>query len=250
MPTYKYARPCVTADTVLFYWRYPVKESLNSNPLSVLMVKRGGPPFKHCFALPGGFVRMNENLDDAARRELREETNLDVDYLEQLYTFGEPKRDPRARVITVAYYALAKTPPESLKAGSDAEKVMILNINDIMSMDTDLLAFDHKMIISTALDRLRTKIRYKPIGFNLIPEPFTMALLQTLYSDILGRPLDTRNFRRKMLSLGILKPAGKSTSMLRTGGILTTHCGRPAEWYSFDRQVYEKKEQAGFLFEL
>ena len=247
MPTYKHARPCVTVDAVLFCWRYPSSASRNSSPLSVLMVRRGGQPYKHCLALPGGFVRMNESLDDAVRRELREETSLDVDYLEQLYTFGEPKRDPRARVITVAYCALAKTLPEGIKAGSDAEKAMVLDVNDVMGMD---LAFDHKLIIATALDRLRTKIRYKPIGFHLIPEPFTLALLQTLYSDILGKPLDTRNFRRKIMSLGILKPAGKSTSMSRTGGLVTTHCGRPAEWYSFDRQAYEAKEKEGFLFEL
>lgn len=245
MPTYKHARPSVTVDAVLFCWRHKTDV-----PLSVLMVRRKENPYKHCLALPGGFVHMEEGLDDAVRRELQEETSLDIDYLEQLYTFGSPKRDPRGRVISVAYFALAKTVPEGIKAGSDAEEAMMMSVDKMMVDGPYGIAFDHFSIIRMALKRLRTAIRYKPIGFQMIPEPFTLTILQSMYSDILGVPLDTRNFRRKVLSLGILKPAGKSTSMSRTGSVVTTHCGRPAEWYSFDREAYEEMEKEGFLFEL
>jgi 8-oxo-dGTP diphosphatase len=195
--TEKYKKPSVTVDIILF--------TIIKDRLNVLLVKRKNEPYKDMWAIPGGFINIDESLDDAARRELYEETNLDDLYLEQLYTFGEPNRDPRTRVITVAYLSLA--PFETLqkaRAGSDAEEVKWFPKDEI-----EMLAFDHNQILEYALDRVRTKSEYSTLPFKLLSDTFTLSELQNVYEIILERTLDKRNFRKKILSLDILEETGE-----------------------------------------
>ncbi|MCO4770658.1 MAG: NUDIX hydrolase [Deltaproteobacteria bacterium] len=226
--TYAWPRPAVTVDCVVF--------GFGEDGLSVLLVRRGEEPFVGQWALPGGFVREKEGLEDAARRELDEETGLTLSFLEQLYTFGAPARDPRGRVITVAFYALVKElaqPP--LRATGDAAAAKWFSEGELPD-----LAFDHGDILGVARERLRGKVRWQPIGFELLPELFTLSALQTLYEVVLERQLDKRNFRRKVLSLGILE----ETQEMRRGP------GRPARLYRFDKDAYARAEADGFVFEL
>jgi len=183
----------VTVDIVIF--------SLRGGSLQVLLVKRGVPPFEGQYAIPGGFLREGESLEQAALRELYEETGVRDVFLEQLYTFGDPGRDPRGRVITVAYYALIGSDKLSLQAGADAAEARWFPAQDLPP-----LAFDHKSIVEYALDRLRNKLQYTTVGFQLLPEKFTLGELQGVYEAILAKRLDKRNFRRKISLLGILKP--------------------------------------------
>jgi 8-oxo-dGTP diphosphatase len=199
----------VAVDLVLF--------TVRDGTLQVLLVERGIPPFKGQWALPGGFVLERETLEVAARRELQEETGFVDVYLEQLYTFGDPDRDPRGRTITVAYYAL--TPPAPVRASSDAARAAWHP-----AARPPRLAFDHAKILRTGLERLRAKLGYSTVGFELLPRQFTLTELQVLYEAILERPLDKRNFRKKILSLGLLKSEGQK----RTAG-----AHRPARLYSF-----------------
>ena len=183
----------MTVDIVIF--------TLREGSLQVLLVKRGVPPFEGQYAIPGGFVRGDESLAEAALRELHEETGVRNVFLEQLYTFGDPRRDPRGRVITVAYYALIASDKLSLVAGTDAAEAQWFPTSSVPP-----LAFDHKSILDYALERLRNKLEYTTVGFQLLPEKFTLGELQAVYEAILGRSLDKRNFRRKLALLGILKP--------------------------------------------
>jgi 8-oxo-dGTP diphosphatase len=199
----------VAVDLVIF--------TVRDGTLQVLLVERGIPPFKGQWALPGGFVLERETLEDAARRELEEETGLREVYLEQLFTFGDPDRDPRGRIISVAYFAL--TPPAPLHAATDAA-----NAAWHPAARPPRLAFDHAKILRAGLDRLRAKLGYSTVGFELLPRQFTLTELQTLYEAILERPLDKRNFRKKILSLGLLKSEGRT----RAAG-----AHRPARLYSF-----------------
>jgi len=199
----------VAVDLVIF--------TVRDGGLQVLLIERGIPPFRGQWALPGGFVRERETLEEAARRELEEETGLRDVYLEQLYTFGDPDRDPRGRTVAVAYYAL--TPPAPLRASTDAAKA-----DWHPAGRTSKLAFDHAKILKTGLQRLRAKIGYTTVGFELLAKQFTLSELQRLYEAILERPLDKRNFRKKMLSLGLLKAEGQK----RSAG-----AHRPAQLYSF-----------------
>ena len=199
----------VAVDLVIF--------TVRDGALQVLLVERGVPPFKGQWALPGGFVLERETLEDAARRELQEETGLADVYLEQLYTFGEPDRDPRGRTIAVAYYAL--TPPAPVQASTDAAAAAWHP-----AARPPKLAFDHAKILRTGLERLRAKLGYSTVGFELLPRQFTLTELQALYEAILERPLDKRNFRKKILSLGVLKSEGQK----RAAG-----AHRPARLYSF-----------------
>lgn len=223
----KYKKPSVTVDILLF--------TIMVNRLNVLLVERKYEPFKGMWAIPGGFVNIDESLNDAARRELLEETNLDDLYLEQLYTFGKPDRDPRTRVITVAYYSLA--PYERLKqarAGSDASNVKWVSVNKI-----DNLAFDHNIILNYALDRIRTKSEYSTLPFRLLPAEFTLTELQNVYEIILERKLDKRNFRKKIISLDILK----ETNTYKKEGKM-----RPAMIYKLkDKNMFLLKEK-GIVF--
>jgi 8-oxo-dGTP diphosphatase len=200
----------VTVDIVVF--------TVHEQTLQVLLIERGIDPFKGRYALPGGFVRAEETLEQAAFRELLEETGTKDVYLEQLYTFGDPHRDPRGRVVTVAYYALVPNDKSPLLAGTDAAAAGWYQVSALPP-----LAFDHKKIVEYAVDRLRNKLEYTNVGFQLLPTKFTLSALQALHEAILGKLLDKRNFRRKVLGLGLVKP---SKEMLATGR-------KPARLFSF-----------------
>jgi 8-oxo-dGTP diphosphatase len=190
--------PAVTVDTIIL----TVEDDLSD--LKVLLVRRGHGPFAGRWAIPGGFVEPDESLQQAARRELAEETGVtDVAYLEQLYTFGDPERDPRGRVITVAYYALVPPHGAEPTAGDDAAEAAWFSIFDLPP-----LAFDHDAILDYALRRLRSKMEYTTVGYGLLGEQFTLSELQSLYELILGRELDKRNFRRRVLAMGRIEPTG------------------------------------------
>lgn len=182
----------VTVDIVLF--------TIRDRKLHLLLIKRLAKPFENRYALPGGFVHEDESVDAAATRELREETGVDRVYLEQLYTFGDPKRDPRGRVITVAYYALVPH-NQSLQAGTDAADAAWFPVTDLPP-----LAFDHRKIVEYAHQRIRNKLDYTNVGFELLPDKFTLTELQLVHETILGESLDKRNFRRKIIQKGIVKP--------------------------------------------
>jgi 8-oxo-dGTP diphosphatase len=215
----------VTVDIVIF--------TLREGSLQVLLVKRGVPPFEGQYAIPGGFIREGESLEEAALRELYEEAGVRNVFLEQLYTFGDPKRDPRGRVITVAYYALIASDKLSLVAGADAAEAQWFPVNDLPP-----LAFDHRSILHYAVERLRNKLEYTTVGFQLLAEKFTLGELQAVYEAILGRPLDKRNFRRKIALLGILKPLRE-----------WQHTGRkPAQLFRFAAARFEKLKDKGILF--
>jgi len=169
--------------------------------LQVLLIQRGIPPFEGRWALPGGFVLEHESVDEAARRELEEETGVRDVYLEQLYTFGEPNRDPRGRVVTVAYYALLTTDAATPVAGTDAGAAQWMP-----ARRHPPLAFDHDRILAYAIERLVNKLEYTTVGFKLLPRKFTLSQLQRVYEAVLGRTLDKRNFRRKIALLGVLRP--------------------------------------------
>lgn len=203
--------PAVTVDVILF--------TIERRRLEVLLIRRGLPPFEGCWALPGGFVRMDESLDAAARRELREEAGVEIRWLEQLHTFGDVRRDPARRVITVAYFALIDASDLAPQAGTDAESIDWHPVDALPP-----LAFDHEAIVRAAHERLRHKTEYAPVAFQLLPEELTLSELQRAYEVILGKPLDKRNFRRRVLSLDILEP---------TGGERREGRGRPASLYRF-----------------
>lgn len=226
MPTYKHPRPAVTVDAVVF--------GLDRAGLQLLLIRRAAAPFKGDWALPGGFVQMGESLDAAARRELEEETAVQPSYLEQLYTFGEPKRDPRGRVISIAYFALVKLSDHRAAAASDAVQASWFAVDQLPH-----LAFDHRDIVDLAIRRLQAKVRYAPVGFELLPEEFTLSELQALYERILQRPLDKRNFRKKILGMELLHDTGKQTN------------AHPiAQLYRFDQAAYERLTKLGFNFEV
>ena len=226
--TYEYPRPSVTVDCVVF--------GLDEEDLKVLLIQRGQEPFKGRWALPGGFVRMEESLEDAARRELAEEAGVRPGLLEQLYTFGEPGRDPRGRVITVAYFALVKLTDHKVQAATDASEAAWFSVWDMPK-----LAFDHAEVVATALQRLKGKVRYQPIGFELLPPKFTLTQLQRLYETILEKELDKRNFRKKILSMELLEELDEVEQDV-------SH--RAARLYRFDHKKYKQLEKAGFNFEL
>lgn len=239
---YEYPRPALTVDCVLFGFDDPRNsgQAAETPELKVLLIQRGVEPFEGRWALPGGFVRMDESLEDAARRELREETGLTDVYLEQLYTFGDVRRDPRGRVVSVAYYALVKLAGRgsagALRAATDARDAAWFAV-----ADTPRLAFDHDRILAAAHARLRGKVRYQPIGFELLPPKFTLRQLQTLYETVLDRPLDKRNFRKKVLSLGVLEELDE---------IEQDVAHRAARLYRFDKNKYDRLTKKGFNFEI
>src|ERR1700758_5095657 len=226
--TYTYPRAALTVDCVVFGY--------DEGELKVLLIQRGLEPFKGRWALPGGFVRVDETLDAAARRELQEEAGLTNIFMEQLYTFGELRRDPRERVVSVAYYALVKLSDHRIKAATDARAAAWFSVSDVPT-----LAFDHDQILATALQRLKGKVRYEPIGFELLPPKFTLSQLQHLYETVLETDLDKRNFRKKVLGFDLLVPL-KQTQM--------TGRHRPAQLFSFDAEKYQKLKKRGFNFEI
>ncbi|HUH04307.1 MAG TPA: NUDIX domain-containing protein [Kofleriaceae bacterium] len=226
--SYEYPRPAVTVDCVVF--------GLDERDLKVLLIQRQLEPFQHGWALPGGFVQMDESLDQAALRELGEETGLTRVYLEQLYTFGAPDRDPRGRVVTVAYFALVNLGEHLLRAATDAENVGWFGCDELPT-----LAFDHADIIAVARDRLRGKVRYAPVGFELLPPKFTLSQLQRLYEIVLESELDKRNFRKKILGMDLL---------IETDEVEKDVAHRAARLYKFDKRKYEKLSKRGFNFEI
>jgi 8-oxo-dGTP diphosphatase len=228
--TYEYSRAALTVDAVVFGFD-------EQGELKVLLVRRKLDPFKGKWALPGGFVQVDEPLEEAARRELREESGLDGIFLEQLYTFGDDvRRDPRERVVSVAYYGLVALGRHTPKAATDASDAAWFAVSDMPS-----LAFDHEQIVETALARVRGKVRYQPIGFELLPERFTLSQLQHLYEAVLERRLDKRNFRKKILGMDVL---------VETDEIEQDVSHRAARLYRFDEAKYRRLVKRGFNFEL
>lgn len=225
---YEYPRPALTVDAVVF--------GLDDEDLKVLLIRRDLPPFQGKWALPGGFVRVEESLEDAVRRELQEETGVSQLYLEQLYTFGDVDRDPRERVVTVAYYALVKLSDHRIKAATDARDAAWFAVSEARG-----LSFDHDRIVAAALERLKGKVRYQPIGFELLPPQFTLSQLQRLYETILEKPLDKRNFRKKILSMDLLVALEE---------VQKDVAHRAARLYRFDRKKYQQLQRRGFNFEI
>ena len=206
--------------------------------VSILLIKRKYPPFKNSWAIPGGFILETESLEDAVKRELMEETGIKVNYLEQLYTFGTPKRDPRQRIVSVAYFALVKSSSfQRLKASTDAEDAGWFSINQLPA-----LAFDHKQILQVAIERVRAKIRYQPIGFELLDKKFPFADLEKLYTALLDRDIDRRNFTKKILALGLLEDTGELAP--------AAGAGRPSKIYQFNKKRYQQLLKDGMHFEV
>ncbi len=226
--TYEFPRAALTVDCVVF--------GLDHQDLKVLLIQRGLPPFEGRWALPGGFVRLTETLDEAARRELEEETGLRTVFLEQLYTFSDVHRDPRERVVSVAYYVLVNLQDHTVHAATDARDAAWFAVHDAPT-----LAFDHADILQMALERLRGKLRYQPIGFELLPKKFTLSQLQHLYELVLERELDKRNFRKRVLAMDLL---------IETDEVQQDVAHRAARLYRFDERKYRRLAKAGFNFEL
>jgi 8-oxo-dGTP diphosphatase len=226
--SYAYPRPALTVDCVVFGY--------DEAALRVLLIQRGNAPFEGKWALPGGFVHVDESLDAAALRELQEETGMERVYLEQLYSFGDPGRDPREHVVTVAYFALVKLSEHKVRAATDARDAAWFDVDDLPS-----LAFDHDRIFDTALARLRGKVRYQPIGFELLPKKFTLTQMQRLYEVVLGMEIDKRNFRKRVLAMDLLEELDEVEQDV---------AHRAARLYRFDEKKYRRLSKEGFEFSL
>ena len=226
----------LTVDAIVFGY------SANKG-ISVLLIRRKYPPFQGSWALPGGFVLENESLEDAVARELAEETGVEINYLEQLYTFGKPDRDPRKRIVSVAYFALVRPDAFQLSAQTDAEDAQWFDITELPE-----LAFDHQEILNTAIQRLRAKITYEPIGFELLEEKFPFAHLEQLYETLLfktqgiDKRIDRRNFKKKMKRLGILEELDE---IRKAPG-----AGRPARLFRFIPEKYFALKERGDMFDV
>jgi 8-oxo-dGTP diphosphatase len=219
----------IAVDAVVFGYQ--------NNTLHVLLIQQKFGSQNTYWALPGGLVKEDESLIDAVKRELKEETNVDVNYLEQLYTFGDDiTRDTRNRVISVAYMALVDPSKLSLKADTDADEVSWVPVSKI-----PILAFDHNEIVNKGLERLKAKLTYQPIGFDLLPHEFLFSELENLYATILQKEIDRRNFRKKMLSFDILE---------ETDAIVIQKAGRPAKLFRFNTTKYKQLVNEGFHFEI
>lgn len=221
---YKYPHPSVTTDCVIF--------GFDGSKLNVLLIERGGEPYKGCWAFPGGFLNMDESAEEGALRELQEETGLTGAYIKQFHTFSTPDRDPRERVITIAYYALVKQ--QEVQGGDDAVRAEWFPLDDVPP-----LAFDHNKMLQLALEVLRRQMHFEPIGFELLPGRFTMRELQTLYEAILGVKFDRRNFYNKMCRLEIIKPVDSEREPSNK---------EPIE-YQFVSDKYGEMKQKGFKLE-
>ncbi|MBO5581880.1 MAG: NUDIX hydrolase [Bacteroidales bacterium] len=226
MYTYQYPHPAVTTDCVIF--GYDLREGL-----SILLVQRGIDPFKGRWAFPGGFLRMDEDADTGARRELMEETGFEAESITQFGAFTAVDRDPRERVITIAYLALVRK--GDVQGGDDAADARWFPVTAVPP-----LAFDHDRILRIALERLKEQIHFRPVGFELLPEVFTMSQLQALYEAILGVRFDRRNFASKMLKLGLLQPTGQRPA---------DAARRIPQLYRFNLQKYDDLKQSGFRLE-
>ena len=228
---YKFERPGLTVDCVIFGL------DLEEGSLKVVLIERDLEPFAGMWAIPGGFVHHGETLEAAAARELREETGITDVFLEQLYTFGDPGRDPRGWVVSVAYYALVSPDKHAIQAATDARQARWFPVDDALPR----LAFDHAAILRTALARIRGKLTYAPIGFELLPQKFTIKQLQKLYEIVLGTSLDNRNFRKKIFGMDVLRELDE----MQQG---VPH--RAARLYQFDERKYGRLIKRGLNFEL
>lgn len=218
-----YAKPSVTADILVF--------SMIDNKLNILLVKRGGHPYKNYWAIPGGFVNMKESIKEAAYRELKEETGVDDVYLEQLATFGEVDRDPRMRIISIAYIALVKSNDVTVVAGDDASDAQWFEVNELLKRleIEDCLAFDHEEILKMAIKRLRGKAYYTNVLFSLLEDEFTLTALRTVFEEVFNKQLHASNFRREMLSSKVIA-TGKTKKI---EGII-----RPSELYRENKEYF------------
>jgi 8-oxo-dGTP diphosphatase len=220
--------PTISTDSIIF--------GLDNRKLKVLLIRRAIEPSVGVWALPGGFVLTQEDLDMSARRTLQNMTGMSNVYMEQVYTFGQVNRFPLRRVVSVAYYALINYSLENLKAGPDASEIHWFEISEVPE-----LVFDHRHILDTTLAFLRAKVRTEPIGFELLPQKFTLTELQGLYEAVLGTAFDTRNFRKKILKMNLLNPLDETQ-------VGVAH--RAARLYSFNKETYHKLKDKGFTFEL
>lgn len=227
MYTYQYPHPAVTTDSVVF--------GLADGELKILLIRRLNDPYKDRWALPGGFIRMDEDLDTAAFRELKEETGVDNLYLEQLGAWGTPGRDPRERIITIAYLAIVNLFEHPVKADSDAREAGWFPV-----VDPPPLSFDHGDILAAGLKRLQEKVRSDPVVFRFLPEKFTLSQVQRLYEAILYEGLDKRNFRKKLLATGLLEALDEYEADV---------AHRAAQYYRFNWR-YEKTAGEGFAFRM
>jgi 8-oxo-dGTP diphosphatase len=219
----------VSVDAVVFGYD-------QEHEISILLIKRKFEPFQKFWALPGGLVKDDEALEDAVRRELKEEAGIDVNYLEQLYSFGKPDRDPRNRVVSVAYFGLVRPADYQLSAQTDAEDVAWFSIKKLPR-----LAFDHKAILEMAIKRLRGKLAYEPIGFELLDKKFPFSDLEKLYQILLDRELDRRNFKKKIMSYGFLEELNE---------IVQKKSGRPARLFQFNKKKYFELKEKGYNFDI
>lgn len=222
---YKYPHPAVSTDCVIF--------GFDGSELQVLLIERGIEPFKGKWAFPGGFLNMDETAGEGALRELKEETGLENAYIEQFNTYSDPGRDPRERVITIAHYALVRI--QEVKGGDDAAKAQWFPIDEVPQ-----LAFDHDKILRDAMRKLRERIHFEPIGFEFLPEKFTMRDLQILYESILGVKFDRRNFAKKMMHYELLNQLDET---------VRPTAKRDALLYSFNKENYELFKKKGFQLE-
>ncbi len=222
---YKYPHPSVTTDCVIF--------GFDGQKLQVLLIERGIEPYKGRWAFPGGFLNPDETAEQGALRELQEETGLTGAYIEQFHTYTDPNRDPRERVITIAYYALVRI--QEVKGGDDAAKAQWFALDEVPQ-----LAFDHDRILRDAMRQIRERIHFEPIGFELLPEKFTMKELQSLYEAILDIKFDRRNFAKKMLHFELLTDLDETSN---------PSAKREAKLFSFNKQNYDELKKKGFQLE-
>ena len=225
---YDYQRPALATDCVIF--------GFDGGELKLLLIEREKEPFKNKWALPGGFVFMEETTEECAKRILFEKTGIKNMFIEQLYTFSDVDRDPRERIVSVTYYALVNKHQYELIAGRDTVKAAWFELSKLPK-----LAFDHSKILKTAIQRLKGKVSYQPIGFELLDEKFTLTQLQVVYESILEAPIDKRNFRKKILGMGLLKALDEKEKNV---------AHKAARFYSFDKKAYKELTQKGFHFEL
>lgn len=218
----------LTVDAVVFGYE--------EGKISVLLIRRKYDPYKGQWAIPGGFVKNNESLEDSVERELYEETGIKINYLEQLYSFGKLDRDPRGRVVSIAYFGLVRPNTFKIIASTDAEEVAWFSIDELPK-----LAFDHEEILKIAIERLQGKITYEPIGFELLDKKFPFSDLEKLYTTLLGRDIDRRNFRKKIIGLNILDELDEKVSK---------GSGRPANLFQFNKKRYFQLKKEGIIFEI
>ncbi|MES2132147.1 MAG: NUDIX domain-containing protein [Bacteroidota bacterium] len=225
---YPYERPALATDCVIF--------GFDGGELKLLLIERENEPFKNKWALPGGFVYMQETTEECAKRILSEKTGIKYMFIEQLYTFSDIDRDPRERIVSVAYFALVNKHQYELVAGRDTIKAEWFELSKLPK-----LAFDHSKILKIAIQRLKGKVSYQPIGFELLDEKFTLTQLQSVYESILEMPIDKRNFRKKILGMKLLKPLDEKEQNVAR---------KAAQFFSFDKKAYKELTQKGFHFEL